>query len=203
MKPNVKFPKWMPRFDAVASFLESRNPREKYMIVVFVGVFLLVLDYFLWLVPVFEIYNSASPKIGPLSQELKELKQDHKNKDAIHQKWEETKKMLIEKENMFIAPNGTPALLENLSKQAQKAGVKITSLEPFEMQKAASAKSTYTPLPIQVKAMAGTHEFGALLSTLEAGRTFFRIRDLRISSNPLNERKHQIEMSMEAYKREK
>ena len=198
----MKPPKWLPRFDAVASFLENRNPREKYMLVAFVGVFLLVLDYFLWLVPVFEIYNTASPKIGPLREELKSLSQDYKNKDAIHQKWQEAKKGLAEKENMFIAPNGTPALLENLSKQAQKAGVKITSLEPFETRQAAKAKSSYTPLPIQVKAMAGTHEFGALLSGLESGRTLFRIQDLRISSNPLNERKHLIELSMEVYKRE-
>ena len=192
----------MPKFDAVATFLNSRNAREKYMLVGLVGVFLFVLDYFLWLAPVFNVYGEAAPKIAPLREELKSLKEDHKNKDGIQKKWEEAKRELAEKDKMFIAPDETPALLENLSKQAQRSGVKMTSLEPSDVAKG-SFKGSYTPLPIQMKAAAGTHEFGALLSNLETGGTFFRVRDLRIASNPLNERKHVIELSMEAYKREK
>lgn len=199
--PKMPFP--MPRFDAVTSFLNSRNAREKYMLITFFGVFLFVADYFIWLSPVFEIYNQASPKIGVLREELKQLKEDQKNKDEIRTKWEKAKEEIGRKDRMFIAPNETPALLENLSRQAQRSGVKILSLEPFDIPKTASARGSYTPLPIQLNASAGTHEFGAFLSNLESGGTFFRIKDLRIASNPSNERKHTIELSMEAYKREK
>ncbi len=162
MKP-LKFP--IPRFDALAAFLNSRNAREKYMLVVFVGVFLLVLGYFVWFSPIFEIYKSAAPKVAPLRQELRSLLEDLRNKEEIHKKWEDAKKLLAEKDRLFIASDETPALLENLSKQAQRAGVKITSLEPFESKKTVSGKASYTPLPIQMKAMAGTHEFGSLLDT--------------------------------------
>lgn len=192
----------LPKFDTLATFLNSRNAREKYMLVVFFGVFLFALDYFLWLAPVFRIYGDVSPKIAPLQEELKVLREDHKNRDGIRKKWEEVKQEIVEKDRMFIASNETPGLLENLSKQAQRSGVKIVSLEPSDGPKGAS-KSAYSPLPIQVKAAAGTHEFGAFLSNLETGGTFFRVKNLRIASNPLNERKHGIELSMEAYKREK
>ncbi len=193
-----------PVFDKAAAFLNARNAREKYMLIALIGVALFVVDYFVWLAPVLSAYSEAAPKIAPLREELKQLKEDHKNKDVLREKWETAKKELIEKDHMFIAADETPALLENLSKQAQKAGVRITSLEPSEGVKMSSAKaSSYTPLPLQMKASAGAHEFGALLSTLETGSTFFRVKDLRIASNPLNERKHLIELSMEAYKREK
>lgn len=190
------------RFDSIALFLNSRNAREKYLLIVFFGVFLLALDYFVWLAPVLRVYGEVAPKLSPLREELRSLKDDHKNKDGILAKWEEAKKEMAEKDRLFVSPDETPALLENLSKLAQKSGVKLMSLEPSDAPKA-SAKSLYTPLPLQVKAVAGTHEFGAFLSNLETGGTFFRVKDLRIASNPTNERKHTIDLSMEAFKRDK
>ena len=196
--PKIAFPK----SDALAAFLNSRNAREKYMLIALFGVFLLTADYFVWLDPTCKAYIAVSPKIVPLREEMKSLREDHKNKDAIQKKWEDAKVELAEKDKMFIAPDETPALLENLSKQAQRAGVKITSLEPFDDPKG-GPKGGYSPLPIQIKATAGTHELGALLSNLETGQTFFRVKDLRITSNPLNDRKHTIDLAMEAYRREK
>ena len=193
----------VPKFDALAAFLNNRNAREKYLLIAFFGVFLFVVDYYVWLAPVFKVYGEVAPKIPPLKEELKALQDDEKNKDAIRQKSEDAKRELAEKDRLFVAPDETPALLENLSKQAQRAGVKITSLEPSDVPPVRGAKSSYSLLPIQVKAAAGTHELGAFLSNLETGGTFFQIEELRIASNPANERKHTVELSMEAYKREK
>ena len=201
MKPIKNFS--LPRLDFVANFLNSRNPREKKMILIFGFTFIFVLDYMFWLSPVFRVFGEITPRIQPLQQELSTLKEDQQNKDAIQKKWLAAKKDIEEKNRQFIGPNETPALLENLSRQAQKSGAKITSLEPFEGGKSSESKGGYSPLPIQVKASAGTHEFGAFLSYLESGPTFFKVKDLKISNNPLNERKHNIELSMEAYKREK
>jgi Tfp pilus assembly protein PilO len=191
----------MPRFDKAATFLNSRNTREKYMLIAFIGVFIFTLDYFVWLSPVIRMFGEAAPKIAPLREELKALRDDEKNKDAIRQKWQDAQKELSEKDRQFISPDETPALLENLSKLAQKAGVRLTALEPSDAPK--TKKGLYAPFPIQVKATASTHELGTFLSNLESGTTFFRIKDLRIANNPLNERKHVVEMAMEAYRRER
>ena len=177
-----------PSFDFIANFLNSRNVREKQLLIGFVIVFIFCADYFVLLQPVLSIFTQVSPKVAPLKEELKGLKEDLKSKEAIQKKWEDAKKDLAEKEKFFIAPDETPALLENLSKEALRSGVKITSLEPFDQVRPASAKSVYTSLPIQVKAMAGTHELGNFLSRLETGSTLFKVKDLKISSNPLNER---------------
>ena len=200
MKPS-KFQ--LPRLDFVANFLNSRNVREKNMIVVFLIVGVFVLDYFLWLQPTLRIYGALYPQIGPLTEDLKGLKEDAKNREIILKRYEKAREDVTEKEKFFVNADETPALLENLSQKAQRSGVKITTLEPMDAVKSAGANALYVALPIQIKATAGTHELGAFLSELETQKPFFRVRDLKISSNPLNERKHQIEMSMEIYRREK
>ena len=188
--------------DILANYLNSRTLREKQMIIVFGLVLVFFLDWFLVVQRFSAMFAEVSPKIGLLKEELKSLKEDQKNKVVITKKWEDVKRELAEKDKMFIAPDETPALLEDLSKLAQQSGVKITSLEPFD-KKSGASKALYTPLPILMKASAGTHEFGAFLARLENGKTFFNVTDLRIASNPLNERKHSIELSMEAYKKDK
>ena len=188
--------------DIVANFLNSRTLREKQMIIVFGLCFVFFLDWFLVVQRFSAMFAEVSPKIAILKEERKSLKEDQKNKDAIKKKWEDAKHDLTEKEGMFIAPDETPALLEELSKLALQSGVKITSLEPFD-RKSRDKALLYTALPLQMKASAGTHEFGSFLARLENGKTFFKVTDLRIASNPLNERRHSIELSMEVYKKDK
>ena len=202
-KPPKKFKLPVLRFDVAAAFLNSRNVREKYMLFAFAGVFLFTLDYFLWLAPVLKTYTKAAPQIFALREERKSLKEDLKNQALIQRKWEEAKKDIGDKDLMFISPDETPALLENLSKEAQKTGVRITSLEPSEKPEGNRSKKGHVPLPIRLEANAGTHELGAFLSNLETGKTFFRVTNLKIMENPSNDRRHVVELSMEAYKREK
>ncbi len=107
-----------PNFDFAANFLNTRSVLEKQLLIGFVVAFLFCIDYFVFLQPVIHIFSEVSPTIAPLKDELKGLKEDQKNKAAIQKKWEDAKKDLSEKESYFIAPDETPALLENLSKEA-------------------------------------------------------------------------------------
>ena len=191
-----------PRMDFIAGFLNSRTLREKQMIIGFLVALLFIADYALLLSPVLSVLSSTSPKIGPLREELKGLRDDYKNREEIRKKWEDAKKDIEERNQAFIAPDETPVLLENLSKEAQRSGVKIMSLEPSEGTKS-ETKTFYYALPIEMKAVAGTHEFGQFLSYLESGKTFFRVKDLQVASNPQNERRHQFHLFLEAYRREK
>lgn len=191
----------MPRLDFLVAALNSRSEREKQLIIGFVVVLVVVLDYMLFLAPVLGTFSKVPPKLGPLREEVRGLVEDAQSKDEIRVKWEQAKRLIELRGKALIAPDETPALLENLSQQAQRSGVKIVSLQPLDSARG-SGKSTFTPLPISMKAMAGAHEFGAFLSSLETGSTLFCVKDLRINSNSADDRKHQIELSMEAYKRE-
>ena len=191
----------LPGMDLAANFLNSRSVREKQLIVGFVIALALFVDFTLLVQPVARALFDLAPKVPPLRQELRELTEDVKSRDAIQKKWDEAKQRLQDKEQLFIAADGAPALLENLSKDAQRAGVKITSVEPQESDQ--GAKHVYGRLPVAIKATAGTNELGRFLSTLETGKTFFCVKDLQIGSNPQNERKHLIQLSLETYKKER
>lgn len=192
----------VPKLDFIVRLLNQCTERQKQLIIGAVIVSVLFLDFTLLVKPTAKILFEDVPKIAPLKQELKGLIEDDKNKDEIQKKWEELKLSLKERNSAFISQDETPALLENLSKQAQESGVKITSLEPSG-EAVVPAKGSYAPFPIEIKASAGTHEFGKFLSNLETGSTFFRVKNLRISSDAQNERKHRIDLSLEAYKIEK
>jgi Tfp pilus assembly protein PilO len=189
------------KVDAGIEALNKRNPREKYMLMAMMGVAFFVVDYFIWIQPVFRVHNEAAPKIAPLREELRQVREDLKNKDAIHAAYDTAKDALTQRSLMFVSADETPALLENLSALAQKTGLKITSLEPLDEK--ASAKSGYKTVPISLKAGAGTHELGNFLAKLESGATFFRVKDLRVAANASEPKRHTIEIQMEAMRRDK
>jgi Tfp pilus assembly protein PilO len=205
--PSFKMPKSpaidraRAAFDPVVGFLNKRSTQEKQLIVGAVIVLGVALDFLFLVQPVARTLFEQAPKLPPLRQELKQLRKDLKDKAGIGQRWQAAQAELQEKEKQFVAADGAPALLENLSQEAQRSGVKITSLEPKE--RSAGEKTIYAPLPIEMKAAAGMHELGSFLSDLETGGGFFRVKDLRISSNQQNERKHLVQLSLETYKKEK
>ena len=186
--------------DAAVNFLNDRNPREKLMILVFGGVTVLLVDYFIWLAPVTHAITKTMPGLSALHQELDTLREDKKASREIQGKWDEIQAGLIEKEKGFQGPDQLPALLENLSKLASEAGVRITSLKPVGESIPVSGK-LYFSVPIQLNASASTHELGAFLSKLETDVTFFKVSNLKITQNMVNPRKHTIEMMLETYQK--
>ncbi len=198
MKPSfkLKLPRHPAVFDQAADFLNTRTPREKMLIVAFGGVLILCIDLAVWLLPVVHKFSETLPKMSAVGIELKGLKQDVQNRDAIQKRWESVSGDLEAGEKALIDSDQIPAMLEDLSKNAQRSSVKITSLKPVETV-AASGRKHYQPVRIQMNALAGTHELGAFLSKLEAGAAFFRVVDLKISSNPSDERRHLVELLLE------
>ena len=191
--PNLSF------LDPVMNFLNSRNPREKIMIVALGGVALLALDYFLILGPVVAVFANTGPKLGPEKAVVKQLRDDKKNKAGIDKDWEDTKQKLKDMDGRFINSNGIPALLENISKLASDSGLRIMALKPTDPGK--SDYPGYSRVPIHITALAGTHELGRFLAKVESGQTFFRVANLRIIENETEQRRHGIELDIETYRK--
>ena len=199
MKPPTFLSKQL-RFDFVANFLNERAPRERLFLVGFGVALMVVLDYFLWVTPVTRTLTHTVSTVSTLQSQLDELKQDKKNEAAIRAKWKEIRQELEDKQNRLGASSQIAPMLENLSKLASESGVKIVSLKPAEEARPPADKS-YFAVPIQISAMAGTHELGGFLMRLETGGTFYKVRDLKISANPADERKHLIDMVVETYRK--
>ncbi len=183
-----------------ADFVNSRNPREKTMIIVLAVAGFLTVYYFVMSWAVSSVFMTTGPRLAEAGRQLSEIKADAKNKPAIEKKWTDAKARFAKLESSFVSINGVPALLENLSKLAQESGVRILSLKPSD---SGVYEGSYQRIPIKITAMASTHELGMLLSQLEQDATFFRVTDLKITANPLETRRHGIELSIETYRRTK
>ena len=188
------------RIDYLANFVNQRSVREKFLILGFGGLVLVSLDYFLWLSPVIKTLTQSVPAYSAAERELQDLKDDKKNESEIRGRLERLQKDLEEREKGVESADQIDGLLENLSKQAARSGVRITSLNPLESPSPAKG-SFYSALPIKIDATAGAHELGSFLSNLETGDTPFKIVDLKISENPANQKKHLVEMSVETYRK--
>ncbi len=203
---KIKLPKQIDSFikakiNVAAGFLNSRNPREKVMILALAGFFIFALDVMIFVQPLIKIVSQNLPQLSALGTESKTLQEDKKNKVVIHQKWEKAVAELETKQKAFVAADEVPALLENLSKLANESSLKITSLKPIDLPVVSESKN-YSSVPIQISALAGTHEFGAFLGRLESGQTFFRVKDIKISTNPMDEKRHLVELIVETYRKE-
>lgn len=178
------------------TFLESREEKQKNLIVGAFFIFVLLADFFLLVQPVILVFTGTIPELVVQKQKLSDLREDIKNAPDIEKQWEDTRQKLAETEKQFIPKGEIPSLLESLSKLAQESRVKIVTLKPLEPSDAGSG---LLKIPIYISAVAGAHDLGKFLAFLEGGNTFFKVIDLRIAANASDDHRHAIELSIEAY----
>ncbi len=188
------------QLDAIAAALNSRTPREKMVILGCASLLLFTAFFLYWVNPTIADFTKTLPELSALNKELKVMREDKGNADNIKAQWEKAKVDLAEKEVILVHSSEISPILENLSKLAADARIKITSLKPMPAGTAAKG-IVYLPAQIQLNAVAGTHDFGKFLAELENGKTFFRIENLRMASNPIDDKRHLIDLMLVAYRK--
>lgn len=187
-------------WEKAANFFNGRNPREKVMIIVLAACTVVFLDYWVLIHPVVQVFQDTLPNVAALEADAKAYRDDQADRTKIEPISVKAKEETAEAEMSFVAPDGLPALLENLSKLAQGSGVKILTLNTGEAEEAGQTRR-YTRVPIRISAIAGTHALGEFLSRLESGQTFFRVVDLKIKAQPPETKRHWVEMTLQVYRR--
>ena len=188
--------------ESLINFINSKNPREKKMIIILGIMFLFFADYWLLLTPVTRFFTTTMSKKVTLEREVEGLVHDEKNRLVIQKSLEVAQQNLIVQEASFVTAQEVPFLLESLSNLASESGVKILSVKPQDNSKQVD-KGQYSPLPIRIQGLAGTHEFGTFLARLESNRIFFKVKSVRISENPASPRRHMVELEVDAYRVER
>ncbi|MBI3316099.1 MAG: type 4a pilus biogenesis protein PilO [Candidatus Omnitrophica bacterium] len=185
-------------------FLRERSPREKQMVMAFLLAVFIFFDYWLLIHPVANVFQRHLSDAPALSFEIKSLKEDRTNQASIEAAHARAKNRLEETEKKFIAPHEASLFLENLSKLALDAGVKIITMRPAENPVKARSKTAnpYTPFSVNVSALGGTHAIGKYLAGLESYGTFVRVTDMKIMPNAQEAKKHLVELELTAYRKE-
>ncbi len=199
-KKSVYHQKAEEAWEKGANFFNGRNPREKMMIIAFAACLIVFLDYWVLIHPVVQVFRDTLPNLAVLEADAESYRTDQKNREPIERACAEAQNRIMETENGFVAPDGLPALLENLSKQAQESGVKILSLRTGEAEEAGQTRR-YSSVPIRISAVAGTHNLGKFLARLESGRTFFKVLDLKVAAQSSDPKRHLIDTTLQVYRR--
>ena len=182
------------------NFLENRDEKQKHFIVGLLFVVVLLADFFILIRPVIYVFTQTVPQLSAQKLALDSLRDDMKNKETIGKRWEVVREKFAETQKQFIPQSEVSSLLESLSKLAQESQVKIITLKPLETSDAGSG---LLRIPIRMSAVAGTHDLGSFLAYLEGGRTYFKVTDMKISTNVMDEHRHVIELSIETYAKTK
>lgn len=184
-------------FEALTNYFNSRNPREKMLLVSFGICFLLAVDILAILQPLAGSFFKTLPALTTAKTELKGLKDDKKNEKVIEAKAEATRQQFEAAEKRFAVSGELSA--EALSEIARETGVKITSLTPTAKPKAGAGG--YSQVSVKLSALSGVHSLGKFLAKAESHGLFFRVDNLTIRENTEDMRNHTIEMNVESYRK--
>lgn len=197
-KLNLKMPKQL--LDKLVDLFNERSAHEKKMILIFGVLILVAIDWWVLIQPAVDMLTKNTPVIQTVKKEIRQLKQDKRNRRLIDKDWQDVRAKLDVMETSFTSGDETNVLLEYLSKEAQSSGVRIVSIKPRESEEK-TKNSPYHKVPIQITATSSTHELGQFLSALESGPRFFRVTDLKVTANASGGKNHSMEMEIEGYRR--
>lgn len=183
----------------ITEFINSRNKREKILFIFLFWAFLLGMNYLLLMQPVINLVFNEFPHQKMLKEKIRIMEADRKSARTISQQYEEVLKRNEEARSRFVRPDGTPELLNAFSQTATQSHVRILAVTPLEETKPENLNG-FMRLPIQVEALAGTHELGDFLVRLESGPFYFKVIDINISSNPDDETQHRVLLKLETFR---
>ena len=171
------------QIQGVSSSVVEKNP---YLVLIGFILGILLLDYFFIFQFQLKTLMSINPKIENLSEDLKTTKNNIERLPQYQKEIESLKRRLEYVQSKIKSGEEVPLILENISRMANKHGVKIVQI----MQDKASERSLgktkdgeYFSVPIIVEASSGYHNFGQFLNQLEAEGLFIEIPQFTITAS--------------------
>lgn len=165
------------------------------------GIYVYVQYYF---VPTSQKLSNLQAQLRQSRDKLKSLEAITANEALLQAQYKQVEQAVALLRKSLPGESELPAVMEVLSNLASKSNVKIQTIFPerssIAVNKALSLDpSVYKEVPIQIDAIAGFHQLATFLNQVETGDKPMQMVSMRISSNPKDPRKHQINLLLKAY----
>lgn len=176
------------------------------------------------LLVVFFLYVLLVLVVGPLRREADHVKQalpaareraralefGTMNEGALREQYRQMAQQVGTLRAVLPSEDAVSSTIETLSAMADEADVKIQTIFPVRNGRAEKDKdkggdsavvsaTVFKETLIQIDALAGYHQLGAFLSTVEASAKPMRLSSLRVSANPSEIKRHNIKVVIRAY----
>lgn len=147
-----------------------------------IGVFSLIINYFLLIKPQYADFNVQHNKQINLRNEFRDKYHKAANLEAYKQRMEEMKNVLRILLQQLPTEVNVPSLMEDISLQATAAGLEFSLIKPGDEV----SKGFYTELPINMSILGTYHGFGMFISGLAKLPRIVTLNDFDITLNNKN-----------------
>lgn len=165
------------------------------------------------LLPLARQAAGVGKQVQQARQRLKSLQSVVANEDNLKMQYHQMDEVVSSLRKALPAEEELPSVIDFLSGLAAKTDVKIQTIFPQRATTAtqlpsvaagreaakAAEPAVYVAIPIQIDALAGFHELGTFLSLVETGEKPTQVISLRLSANPKEPRRHQVNLLIRSY----
>lgn len=156
-----------------------------------------------YFVPTSKQLSSLEVQLRAARDNLKSLEAATANEAVLQVQYKQVEQAVASLRKSLPSESELPAVMEVLSNLASKSNVKIQTIYPERQTTAPRAEgadpAVYREIPIQIDAVAGFHQLAGFLNQVEAGDKPMQVLSMRITANPKDSRRHQINLLFKAY----
>ncbi len=171
-------------------------------LLVITGLYIYVEYYF---VPTSQKLSSLEVQLRTARDNLKSLEAATANEAVLQAQYKQVEQAVASLRKALPKDSELPAVMEVLSTLASESNVKIQTIFP-ERQSVVVSKvaeiadpAVYREIPIQIDAVAGFHQLATFLNQVEVGDKPMQVLSMRITANPKDSKRHQINLLFKAY----
>lgn len=177
----------MNLLDKIKDSVPQINEKNQNYILGGILLFIFLIDYFLIMNPQLKTLRTLNPKIRLLAEDLKTAKDDITRMEQYQSSVATFRAQVELLNSSLISKEGIPLVLENISRTANKFGVKIDQLKPLKEEQGLvleNKEGKFSALPILVNAQGSYHNMGRFINQIEENNAFLSIVDLKFTAGP-------------------
>ena len=186
------------QIEQIISRINEKNPY--YSIIGFL-VIVFLLDYFLVMQFQLKMLNSLNTKLMTLSTDLEKSEVDIQRFSAYQNQLNKLKNNFEKLDQKIKGKEDLPLIMENISRLANKHGIRIEQIMPNTAQSKSVLKNIdgeYHSIPISVQAKGEYHDFGRFINQLENEEVFMLIPEFSIVGGQGRASNQSIKMKIQA-----
>ena len=186
--------------DQMGSMVNKINEKSPFFLLAGIFAVILVVFYLFPLQFQLKTLQAINPKIEELNREVTETKnnilrvnQYKKELSRVEGKYENLQRRIKRKEDI-------PLLLENISRIADRYGVRIEQILPQTAMNdpiLENNEGKYFSIPIVIEAQSGYHQFGQFLNELEREGVFLRLPNFSLQTGIADSQMVSINLAIE------
>ncbi len=142
---------------------------------------LIISTFFLLLQPIRKQLEESRKMLLKEKAELSEMKKEISGYQQVKEELARLKVRANFYENYLPAEERLPSFFSKLTKIADETGVKYSSLKPLKEKEKVISPTLYEERKFELRLIAGFHQLGHFINSLERMNRFVEVKELRIN----------------------